>query len=204
MTNIGLYIKPEYLCMKRTFDLVVSVLALIVLSPLFVIVAIAILIDSGAPIFYTQTRVGKRRKPFRLIKFRTMVKNADKLKSKMYSQNEAAFPYFKIRNDSRITKVGKFLRRTSIDELPQLFNIIKGDMSIVGCRPVLPQEASYLKDIRFEVDAGLTGITQIHRNENLALDEIERLEAEYVNSTKRMWLDLCIIFKTFKVVFKGQ
>lgn len=189
--------------MKRFCDIVLSLLALIVLSPLFVFIGIAIFIDSGAPIFYTQTRVGKGRKTFRLIKFRTMVKNADKIKAELYAQNEAAFPYFKIKNDSRITRVGKFLRKTSLDELPQLINIIKGEMSIVGCRPVFPEEAVHLKDIRFTVNAGLTGATQIHRNENLPLDEIERLEAEYVNHPNKFWADLCIILKTFKVVFKG-
>lgn len=204
MSNIGLCINKRQQIMKRVFDVIFSFTAIIILSPLLLLISLLVLITSGRPIFYLQNRVGKDRKQFRLIKFRSMVKNADELKVKMFAQNEATFPYFKIKNDSRITPIGKFLRKTSLDELPQLFNVLKGDMSIVGVRPVLPEEAVHLEDFRFTAEAGITGATQLYRDKKLSLKGISQIEKEYIHRKHKFWGDILIIFKTFRVVFKGE
>ena len=190
--------------MKRIIDVLLSLAAIIVLLPLFIIISCAVLISSGWPIFYIHNRVGKDRRQFRLIKFRTMVNNADALKPTLATQNEATFPFFKIKNDVRITKIGRILRKTSLDELPQLFNILIGDMSIVGPRPVLIDESAFLNNSRFTVRPGLTGPTQIYRDKKLSLDEMNKLEMDYVQSKHKLIVDLCIICKTLRVVFKGQ
>lgn len=177
-------------------------LFIIVLSPLFGVVSLLILIIDGRPIFYTQERIGKDRKPFKMIKFRTMINNADELKKTMWAENEATFPFFKIREDKRITKTGKWLRRSSIDEIPQLINVLKGDMSFVGIRPCLKEEADYLSNERFTVNAGMTGATQLLRGKRLDLQEINYIEKWYAKN-KNVWVDLKIIFKTISVIFKG-
>ena len=134
-----------YLIIKRIFDIVASLFAIVVLSPLLLLVAIIIFIDdpNGSPL-YTQDRVGKNGKIFKFYKFRSMVVNADSMLDQLAEQNEKDGPAFKIKDDPRITRIGKFIRKTSIDELPQLINIIKGDMSIVGPRPALPKEVEQL------------------------------------------------------------
>ena len=190
--------------MKNFFDKAFALTAIILLSPLFLIVSCLILVTSSRPIFYIQDRVGKNKKIFRLIKFRTMVKNADELKASLSKQNEAVFPFFKIKNDSRITPIGKFLRKTSLDELPQLFNVLRGDMSIVGPRPVLPEEALFLEDYRFDVRPGITGPTQIYRDKKLSLDKRNQLELYYIQRKHKLLTDLRIILKTLCVVFKGE
>ena len=186
----------------KFFNIIIALILLIVLSPLFIIVSLLILILDGKPIFYTQERVGKDKRIFKIFKFRTMVNNADELKNQLLSENEATFPFFKIREDKRITKIGKILRKTSIDELPQLINVIKGDMSFVGVRPILKEEMPYLSEERFLVNAGMTGPTQILRGEKLTLDEINEVESKYAKN-KNILNDLKIVFKTFLVIFKG-
>lgn len=189
--------------MKRFLDVSFALVAILVLFPLFVVVSCSILATSGRPIFYVQSRIGKSKRQFRLIKFRTMVNNADALKVSLFDKNEATFPFFKIKDDSRITPIGKFLRKTSLDELPQLFNVLIGDMSIVGPRPVLIEEATFLNDRRFTVRPGITGPTQIYRDKNLSLGERDQLELTYTRSKHKLCTDLRIILKTLRVVFKG-
>lgn len=186
--------------MKRSAEVILSAATIIILSPLLVIISLAVLISSGWPIFYVQERVGKDKKVFRLIKFRTMVRNADALKAQMWNENEAVYPFFKINKDTRITKIGKALRKLSLDELPQLFNVLIGDMAFVGPRPVLKEEAAHLNELRFMVRPGITGPTQIYRNKQMDLNERNKLEIEYIQNKN----DLSLILKTFKVVFKGE
>ena len=190
--------------MKRFFDVALSLCAIILLIPLFIVVSCLILITSGRPIFYVQKRVGMNRRRFKMYKFRTMVKNADALKDTLAEQNEEMFPFFKVKNDPRITKLGKILRKTSIDELPQLFNVLKGDMSIVGPRPLLPMESYYFEDERFDVLPGITGPTQIYRDKRMGVAERERIERDYILSKHQMLADMRIILKTVGVVFKGE
>lgn len=190
--------------MKRLFDIVLALCALIILSPILAAAALAVLICSGRPIFYVQERVGKGGRIFRIIKFRTMVRDADELKATLLSENEAPFPFFKIKNDSRITQIGRILRRTSIDELPQLFCVLRGDMSIVGPRPVLKEEAEHLDALRFTVHPGLTGPTQIYRGVRITPSERAMLESEYILAEHRLLTDMRIILATVRVVFRGE
>ena len=178
---------------RRTQDVILSLLALVVLSPVMLITAIAIMIDdpSAGPIF-SQIRIGRNGKPFKFYKFRSMCANAEAKLDDLLDQNEMDGPVFKIKEDPRITRVGKFIRKTSIDELPQLWNILKGDMSIVGPRPALPR-----------VTPGLSCYWQIapHRNE-LSFEEWMDLDVKYVKE-RSFWVDWKIIFKTFKVCLLG-
>ena len=135
-----------YEVIKRLIDVVCSFLGVLVLSPLFIIIAIIIKTTSKGPAFFSQKRVGKNGKEFDMYKFRSMVVNAEELKEKLAAQNEMSGPMFKMKDDPRVTKVGKFIRKTSIDELPQLWNVIKGDMSLVGPRPSLPKEVAQFED----------------------------------------------------------
>ena len=200
--------KPVYSFFKRLFDIIASSLAIILLSPVFVAVIVAILFDDkkGHPIF-VQTRCGKDGKEFKLYKFRTMCIDAeDKLKS-LQEQNEMDGPVFKIKNDPRVTKTGKFLRTTNIDELPQLINILKGDMSFVGPRPALPNEvAQYTKvhKLRLKVIPGLTCYWQVQKNRNsVSFEDWMALDRKYIQD-RSLWLDLKLIFKTAIAVFRRE
>lgn len=201
--NTGQFIKVIFMITKRLLDIFLSILCLIVFCPLFILTTLFILVLDGGPVFFTQERVGRYRKPFKIIKFRTMVKDAEAQLPQLQEYNEATLPFFKIKNDKRITKLGKILRKLSIDELPQLINILKGDMSFVGPRPILPQETQGVPICRFEYRPGLTGPTQIYRNKNLSIMEIEQLEKSYVIHYSLL-LDCKILFKTIKVVAKGS
>lgn len=189
--------------MKRILDIIFSLLLIILLSPLFLILSFMILVSCGRPIFFKQKRVGKDRKEFILYKFRSMVQNAEQEKYKLLQFNEAAPPFFKMKDDPRITPIGRVLRKLSLDELPQLFNILKGDMSFVGPRPTIVEEARYLSGTRFKCRPGLTGPTQIFREKVLNLNEIQELEDNYVNKNS-IFNDFIIVLKTFAVVFKGE
>ncbi len=196
--------KLGYNIVKRIFDFVCSLVAIIVLSPLMLAVGIAIKLEDGDPIIFTQTRIGKDSKPFKMYKFRSMWKNAEKYLSKLEDQNEADGPVFKIEDDPRITRVGKFIRRYSIDELPQLFNILKGDMSIVGPRPPLENEVecytSYERQ-RLNVKPGLTCYWQCSGRSNIGFDEWMELDMKYINERSAL-TDLKLIFKTIPAVLK--
>lgn len=198
--------KPCYSFVKRVFDIIASLCGMVVLIPVTIIVGLAIKIDDGGPIFFTQERLTKNGEPFKLIKFRSMIVNAESLRDSLESENEMDGPVFKIKNDKRITRVGRFIRKTSIDELPQIINVLKGDISIVGPRPPLRREVEQYDEKamrRLEVKGGLTCLWQIqpHRNA-LTFDEWMDLDIKYIE-TRSLVLDLIIILKTFKVLITG-
>lgn len=191
----------SYLFFKRLFDIVCSLFAIIVLSPVFIIVSILIKLDSRGPVFFIQDRCGKNGKIFKMLKFRSMVNNAEDLLDDLKDKNEQTGPVFKIKDDPRITKVGRFIRKTSIDELPQLFNILKGDMSIVGPRPPIVREVKEYNNyqrLRLTVKPGLTCYWQTMGRNTLGFDEWVELDIKYIQE-RNFWLDLKLIFKTFKV-----
>ena len=192
-----------YLIAKRITDVLFSGIGLIILSPVLVIVAIAIKLDSKGPIFFKQDRVGKDEELFSMYKFRSMVVNAEELKKALENQNEMSGPMFKMKKDPRITKVGRFIRKTSIDELPQLVNVIKGDMSLVGPRPSLPKEVEqfepWMKE-RLTVQPGITCFWQVMGRNSIPFEEWMKLDVKYVRE-RNYFLDIKLIFKTFFVLF---
>lgn len=195
-----------YKLLKRFFDIVLSGAALICLSPVFLITAIAIKLEDGGPAFFTQPRAGKDMKPFKMYKFRSMYVNADEKLKELLKDNEQTGHAFKIKNDPRITKVGKFIRKTSIDELPQLINIIKGDMSIVGPRPILPFQMEECNDYerqRLIVQPGLTCYWQIGGRANIKWDEWVELDLDYIEDMSLL-TDLKMIVKTVPAVFDSE
>lgn len=192
-----------YEVIKRLIDVVCSFLGVLVLSPLFIIIAIIIKITSKGPVFFSQKRVGKNGKEFNMYKFRSMVVNAEELKEKLAAQNEMSGPMFKMKDDPRVTNVGKFIRKTSIDELPQLWNVLKGDMSLVGPRPSLPKEVAQFEDWmyrRLEVKPGLTCYWQVSGRNNIDFEDWMKLDIKYVDE-RSTWIDIKLIFKTVGVLF---
>ncbi len=193
-----------YSITKRLIDIVGSLCGIILLSPLFLIVAILIkLEDPKGKVFFAQERNGKYPKTFKMYKFRSMVHNAEDLLKDLMDRNEQTGPVFKINDDPRITKVGKVIRRTSIDELPQLFNVLKGDMSLVGPRPPIPHEVEQYNSYqmqRLAVKPGLTCIWQVSGRNNIGFDEWVEMDIEYIK-TRNLWLDIKLIFKTVGVLF---
>lgn len=182
--------------MKRFFDILFSFLALIILSPLLLIIAVVVLADSGAPVLFKQDRVGKDNKLFKIYKFRTM----------KYGTRDVATEQL-VESEDRITKSGKLLRKTSLDELPQLINILKGDMSFVGPRPLIPQEDE-IRTVRaengvFVVRPGMTGLAQVNGRDELGIEEKVRFDREYVEN-QSLLLDIKIIFKTVGVVLRHE
>ena len=205
-SNIESLIKDKsiiYKVFKRILDIISSTLGLIFLSPLILIVSILIKIESKGPVIFSQRRVGLNGKEFKMYKFRSMVVNAEELKEKLSKQNEMSGPMFKIKVDPRVTKAGKFIRKTSIDELPQLINVIKGDMSLVGPRPSLPEEVAkfepWMRE-RLTIKPGLTCYWQVSGRSNIGFNEWMRLDLKYIND-RSFLLDLKLIFKTFFVLF---
>ncbi|MEZ5357607.1 MAG: sugar transferase [Candidatus Zixiibacteriota bacterium] len=194
------------LTMKTAIDRIGGLVGTLVSIPIGIITAIAIKLEDGGPIFFKQTRSGKNGKPFTMYKFRTMVPNAEKLKQRLADQNEMSGPVFKMKNDPRITRVGRFLRKTSIDELPQFFNIIKGDMSLVGPRPPLPNEvANYDRWQRrkLAVKPGLTCLWQVNGRSEIDFEDWMKLDLEYIDNWS-IWLDTKILMKTVPTVLKGD
>lgn len=191
---------------KNIFDRVMAGLALVVLLPAFVLIALLIRMTSPGPAFFRQVRVGKGGREFRVWKFRTMVVDAERLKSSLLEANDVDGVLFKIRNDPRITGIGRFLRRYSLDEIPQLFNVISGQMSLVGPRPPLPEEvAEYGTDVRrrLVVKPGMTGLWQVSGRSDLSWEESVRLDLRYVERWSLI-LDLQILWKTWSVVTRGE
>lgn len=192
-----------YISAKRTMDFIGAILGLVLLSPLFLLIAIMIkLEDPRGSVFYCQIRIGKNEKPFKMYKFRSMVSNAEELLEKLLVQNEVKGAMFKMKEDPRITKVGKFIRKTSIDELPQLWNVIRGEMSLVGPRPPLPREVELYSNydkLRLKVSPGCTGLWQVSGRSNLSFDEMIELDLEYIES-RGLWLDVKLILRTIKIM----
>lgn len=197
--------KPVYEFFKRATDIVAAGLATIVLSPLFLAVAVAVKSDGG-PVFFSQTRIGKDGVPFKMYKFRSMCVDAEAKLAELQSQNEKEGPIFKMENDPRVTKVGRFIRRTSLDELPQLLNIVKGDMSIVGPRPPLENEVAQYGNYelqRLKVCPGLTCIWQCSGRSDVSFDTWMDMDMEYIKK-RGYFFDWKLIFKTIPAVLKGE
>lgn len=206
--EITIYEKPVYLAVKRCFDIVFSLLCIIVFTIPILFVMFLIVIDSpGASPIYTQYRVGKNGRVFKFYKLRSMVPGADQMLDSLLDQNEMEGPAFKISNDPRITRVGRVIRKTCIDELPQLWNILKGDMSFVGPRPPLPREVEQYNDFqrnRLSVVPGLTCYWQIQPNRNsLTFDKWLELDLKYIEE-RNVKTDLMIIFKTVGAVLNME
>lgn len=188
---------------KRTIDIIGAGLGLILLSPIIAVVAWAVKVTSKGPVFFSQKRVGKNGELFEMYKFRSMVVNAEELKENLEEQNEMSGPMFKIKDDPRVTKVGKFIRKTSIDELPQLWNVLKGDMSLVGPRPSLPKEVEQFDNWMFKrltVRPGLTCYWQVSGRNNIDFEDWMKLDIKYVEQ-RNLWIDIKLIFKTVFVLF---
>lgn len=194
-----------YHVVKRVFDFVASLIGLILLSPVFLIVAIAIkLEDPKGPVFYSQTRVGRQQLPFKMYKFRSMIVNADKLLKKLADQNEVDGAMFKIKKDPRVTNVGRFIRKYSLDELPQLMNVLLGQMSLVGPRPPLPREVAEYTEYdkqRLFVKPGCTGLWQVTLRNSASFQEMVVLDLRYIKE-RSIWFDMYIILKTISVFFR--
>jgi exopolysaccharide biosynthesis polyprenyl glycosylphosphotransferase len=191
---------------KSMFDKAAAMMALLILSPLMAGIALAIRLRDGGPALFRQTRVGKDGRPFTLYKFRTMVADAERRKAMLASHNNGNGPLFKIRKDPRVTRSGGWLRRWSLDELPQLFNVLAGQMSLVGPRPALPDEAarySYYVRRRLAVKPGLTGLWQVNGRSDLTWEEAVRLDLRYVENWS-LALDLQILWKTWSAVARGS
>ena len=193
-----------YLFIKRSIDIICSLAGIIVLSPVFLIVAVLIKIeDPKGSIFFCQERNGQHPNTFKMYKFRSMVHNAEELLKDLQHKNEQTGPAFKMADDPRITKVGKFIRKTSLDELPQLFNILKGDMSLVGPRPPIPREVREYNSYQMQrllVKPGLTCIWQVSGRNNIGFDEWVDMDLEYIKN-RNLLLDIKLILKTVKVLF---
>jgi exopolysaccharide biosynthesis polyprenyl glycosylphosphotransferase len=183
---------------KRSLDIAASALPILLLSPLMALIAVAIKMTSSGPVFFRQDRVGYKGGIFRIIKFRTMEVGADEVKIDLREHNDVDGPLFKLHNDPRVTAVGRFLRSTSLDELPQLFNVLGGKMSLVGPRPFVPDESAGIDGWaarRFEVKPGMTGLWQISGRNDLSFDELRQLDYAYVASWS-LWWDLKILWNT--------
>lgn len=195
-----------YKFVKRLSDILLSGIALVCLSPVFLVTAIAIKLEDGGPAFFIQPRAGKDMKTFKMYKFRSMYVNADEKLAELLKDNEQTGHAFKIKNDPRITKVGKFIRKVSIDELPQLINIMKGDMSIVGPRPILPwqmEECNEYEKQRLIVQPGLTCYWQIGGRANIKWEEWVELDLDYIQNMS-LWTDIKMIVKTIPAVFDSE
>lgn len=198
--------KPFQLGLKRLVDVALSATALVVLAPLFVVVALAVKLTSAGPIPFRQERVGLRGRTFHMLKFRSMVVNAEELKAKLAASNEQTGPVFKMKRDPRITAVGRFMRKYSIDELPQLINILRGDMSIVGPRPPLPSEVARYEAWqrrRLSVRPGLTCVWQVSGRNQIAFSDWMRLDMQYIDHWS-FARDIRLIMKTIPVVLTGR
>lgn len=194
--------RPFYHVVKRLFDIVASACGLILLSPLFLLLVIKIRSEDGGPAFYSQERIGKNEKPFKMWKFRSMVVDADKMLDKLEDQNEIDGAMFKIKDDPRVTRIGHVIRKYSLDELPQLWNVLIGDMSLVGPRPPLPSEVAEYTDYdkqRLTVMPGCTGLWQVTKRNEADFDEMVWLDIVYINHSG-LWEDLKLIIKTVLVM----
>lgn len=199
--------KKVYNVTKRVLDVLLSFIGLIVLSPIFLILGIMIKIDSKGPVFFTHKRIGKNGKKIGIYKFRTMHENAEQMiENFTEEQMEEYKENYKLKNDPRITRVGKFLRRTSLDELPQIWNILKGELSIIGPRPVIASELEKYgpnKNKFLSATPGLTGYWQANGRSTTTYEERMEMELYYVDN-RSLWLDVRLFFKTFISVIKKE
>ena len=197
--------QEAYKRVKRVIDLVVCVVAMPAIVLILALCCLAIRIDSPGPIFFFQYRTGRGGRRFKMYKLRTMVKNADELKEKYMHLNVLTYPDFKIINDPRITRVGRFLRKTSLDELPQILNVLRGDMSLIGPRPTSFCSSTYSlwHTARLEAKPGLTGLWQVSGRNEIDFDDRVRLDIAYMRN-RSMWLDLQILCRTVGTVFNGR
>ena len=194
----------SYLICKRLFDVTLAMGAL--LFPVLLLVGLAIILEDGGPILYYQSRVGRDGKVFRFYKFRSMVKNADAIKEQLAALNEADGPIFKMKNDPRITRVGRFLRRSSVDELPQFINVLRGEMSLIGPRPHLPREVDLYgerQQSRLSVPPGLVCLREVHGRSNLTFDQWIELDLLYIQN-RSICTDLSILLRLVPAVLKGD
>ena len=192
--------------LKRTLDLGLAILALLVLSPLLAMIALAVKLTSAGPMFFVQERIGRGSQPFRLYKFRTMVQDADDLKVALAVRNEAVAPMFKMADDPRVTRLGRHLRRLSLDELPQLWNVMRGEMSLVGPRPLVPSEDHYVigrHRSRLNLAPGLTGAWQVLGRNAIPFHEMVKLDYMYVAEWS-LWNDIKLILRTLPVVLRAR
>jgi len=197
------YVSPSTLALKRIFDVIVSVVGLVVTAPLCLLIALAILLDDWRPVLFRQLRAGENGRTFRIFKFRSMVRGAEAMWPELVSLDELSDPMFKIKSDPRVTRVGRFLRRTSLDELPQLLNVLRGEMSIVGPRPELldlVERYAPEHEVRLRVKPGITGPWQVYGRSELTFDEVLAVEREYVENLS-LGRDLRIILMTVPAVF---
>ena len=194
-----------YRILKRSMDIMACLVVAPLVVPLLALVALLVYLDSPGKVMFTQLRTGKGGRRFKMYKFRSMVPNAEELKIKYAHLNELTWPDFKITNDPRITRVGKILRKTSLDELPQLLNVLKGDMSLVGPRPTsfAPETYRLWHTERLEVVPGITGLWQISGRSNLDFDQRLKLDIAYIER-QSIWMDICIIARTVGQVFIGE
>ena len=197
----------KYLALKRILDISLSIIGITLLMPLFTLLAIVIKIeDPKGKVFFRQNRVGLNGKEFSMYKFRSMVSNAEDLIKELESQNEASGAMFKMKHDPRVTKIGYFIRKTSIDELPQLWNVLIGEMSLVGPRPPLPREVAEYTNYdkqRLLVIPGCTGLWQVSGRSNIGFEDMIELDLKYIYQ-KSLKLDVLIIFKTVLVLFGSK
>ena len=196
-----------YSIIKKIMDLILSLIGLILLIPVFLILAILVKLDSKGPVFYAHTRKGKNRSDIKIYKFRTMYSNSDEIfESFSDEQKEEYYKNFKLDNDPRVTKIGDFLRRTSLDEIPQLINVLKGDLSLVGPRPIVEKEIckyGQYADKLFSVIPGITGYWQSHGRSDTSYDERIKMDMYYIDN-KSILLDIKIMFKTVISVIKKE
>ena len=193
-----------YHSIKRIFDFMAAICGVIILSPVMLVIAILIKVEDHGPVFYKQVRVGKNGKTFKMYKFRSMFVNADQMLAKLKEQNDVEGPMFKMRDDPRVTKIGHFIRKHSLDELPQFLNVIKGDMSLVGPRPPLPSEVAEYSDYdkqRLYVTHGCTGLWQATERNEVGFNEMVQLDIQYIQRASFMF-DLWIIWKTVEIIIK--
>lgn len=206
LPDIQLQETKHYLIFKRCFDVVASILGILFLSPIFLLVAAAIKLDSKGSVLFYQTRVGEKGKEFKMIKFRSMLSGSEYLVNDLREKNEADGPVFKIKKDPRVTRVGAVLRKTSIDEFPQLINVIKGEMSLVGPRPPLPSEVNQYTNYqrqRLMVKPGLTCYWQVSGRSDLSFEEWIDLDLEYIKK-RNIGLDITLILMTIPVILTGK
>lgn len=193
-----------YHSVKRVFDFLAATCGTIILSPLMLIIAILIKLEDHGPVFYKQKRIGQNGKAFEMYKFRSMFVNADKMLDKLKEQNDVDGPMFKMKDDPRVTKIGHFIRKHSLDELPQFLNVLKGDMSLVGPRPPLPSEVEEYSEYdkqRLFVIPGCTGLWQATERNEVGFNEMVQLDIEYIKKANLLF-DLWIIWKTVEIVIK--